>query len=30
LVWLQGCTGLTPESVAALEAALPKAEITGP
>ena len=29
-VWLDGCTGLAKESVAALEAALPKAYISGP
>ncbi len=29
-VYLEGCTGLTKESVAALKAALPKAQISGP
>ena len=29
-IWIQGCTGLKKESVAALKAALPKAVIYGP
>ena len=30
VIMLEGCTGLTPETVAGLKAALPRASITGP